>query len=185
MVSAHFTVFNHLLQTGPTACVDTWLCHVLLIISPIHVTGPWPGPEVGMYMAKGQCSQKPFCLSALRTGDTPVLLQLFFACASQEAPFLKEQLWACYHTQCLLLVTAVFQFQMLWLWIVGCFCRTESMSAVYPTWTICCVSWLSSEEKQTAYGFSLFSHSSEALPLPLWALLSLSVFVLFWMCLDL
>lgn len=50
------------------------------------------------------------------------------------------------------------------------------MSAVYPTWTICCVSWLSSEEKQTAYGFSLFSHSSEALPLPLWALLSLSVF---------
>lgn len=57
------------------------------------------------------------------------------------------------------------------------------MSVAYPTWTICCVSWvLSSEEKQTAYGFALFSHSSEALPLPLWALLSLSVFLFCFEC---
>lgn len=40
MVSAHFTVFNYLLKTGPAACADTWLCCVLLINSPTHVTGP-------------------------------------------------------------------------------------------------------------------------------------------------
>lgn len=174
MASAHFAVFNHLQRTGPAACADTWLCHALLIISVTHVTGPWPGPEVGMCMMRGLCSEKPFCLSALRTlcvcmcAHACVLLPLFF-CLCKPGDILPKGTAACLWSQ-LFSSSRCYDFGLLDV-LAGqslCLLLTPPGLAVMSVWLV-----LSSEEKQTAYNFSLSSHGSEIFPL--WVLLSLPV----------